>query len=338
MIHLPRTLAFLVSAPLLAAAVAASPAPAVAAPEQPASPSFPGPPSVVDLLPTRATLVWEPPGTDPLVTYYRIYQVTTVDGRAETRFLNGTSTTSFVAAVLKPDTEYTYVVETGDETSNGLRSPAVTFRTPPAPDETEPPTAPGAPVATATGPNDLTLTWAPSIDDSGVAYYDVVLHRAIGGTVVAGRTITTTDWTATQQIPDFDYAYHVVAVDHSGNGSAPSEVVRVRMPADPRNPCQQVRSIASERRVGHFEAEVTIANTGRWADAYTVRFLLAPGQRVTEADHPWAQVGNEVLLWYQGWAGGLWAGENTFRLSGTHTGANPPPTDIRLNGNPCAPH
>jgi hypothetical protein len=70
---------------------------------------------------------------------------------------------------------------------------------------------------------------------------------------------------------------------------------------------------------------------------YTVRFTLPAGQRVTGADHAWAQVGAEVILWYEGWALGLPAGETTFWISGTHPGANPPPTDVRLNGNPCAP-
>ena len=62
------------AAPTAAAAVPAAAlagAPTAAADR---SPSFPGPPVAVDILPTRATLTWQPPNTEPLVTYYLTYR------------------------------------------------------------------------------------------------------------------------------------------------------------------------------------------------------------------------------------------------------------------------
>jgi hypothetical protein len=300
---------------LLVLAVILVPSPAYAG-----SPTFPGPPTVVDLLPTRATLTWAPPDTDPLVTYYRIYRVT----GAQEQFVNATYTTSFLAALLTPDTEYTFFVETGDATSNGLRSPAVTFRTPPAPAETVPPTAPGAPAVSQSGPNRATLTWAPSTDDSGVAAYHVHRTRQDGRVESAAVTVTETRWTFDRILPDFDYTYHVVAHDHSGNRSAASPPVTFRSMADPRSAC------AARATAG----ELTLRNTGIFHDVYTIRLTLAPGQMFTLSwDLAWHQTGNEVVLWYEGWAGGLATGTRRFGyvLSGPAT----PPTNIRLNGQAC---
>jgi endoglucanase len=301
---------------LLALAIVLAPVPAYAG-----SPTFPGPPTVVDLLPTRATLTWQPPNTDPLVTYYRIYRVT----GGQEQFINASYTTSFLAALLTPDTEYTFFVETGDATSNGLRSPAVTFRTPRAPAETVPPTTPGTPAVTQSGPNRATLTWSPSTDDSGVAAYHIHRTRHDGRVESAGVTVTETRWTRDRILPDFDYRYHVVAHDHSGNESAPSPPVAFRSVADPRSAC------AARATAG----ELTLRNTGTFHDVYTIRLTLAPGQVFTQSwDHNWHQVGTEVVLWYEGWAGGLSTGMRTFGyiLSGPAT----PPTNIRLNGRPCA--
>lgn len=300
--------------------------------------SFPGPPDVVDLLPTRATLTWQPPNTNPPVGYYRVYRVTTRDGQPYEQFYNASYSTSLLLGLLTPDTSYTFFVETGDQTSNGVRSPRVTFRTPPAPAETQPPTAPGTPVPSAVGPNGLTLSWAPSSDDSGVAAYHIY-STSYGHTGPPAVTITQTTWSASRLLPDYDYAYHVVAVDHSGNRSAPSGLREVRTPADPAAACQS-RYDAVDQGNGTFRATLTLHNTGPAADLYTLRLRLPAGQRITLSwDLAWAQVGDEVVLWYDGWSGGLGSGQRTFQLFGTRTGTGPVPaaTEHRLNGQPCTP-
>ncbi|WP_173054321.1 fibronectin type III domain-containing protein [Phytohabitans houttuyneae] len=304
---------------LLALALAlAVPAPALAA-----SPvTFPGPPTVVDVWPTRVTLTWQPPNTTPLVTYYRIYRVS---GGQET-FVNASYGTSIMLALLTPDTQYTYFVETGDQTSNGVRSPALTFRTPRAPAETAPPTTPGAFRATSVEANRATLAWSPSTDNFGIAAYNVYRTRQDGRVESAGGTITETQWTRERLLPDFDYRYHIVAQDHSGNVSAPSPPVTFRTPPHPLTTCA-ARSTATT---------ITLSNTGVGLDVYTIRFTLAPGQTFTLSfDLAWHQVGNEVVLWYEGWAGGLGRGTRTFQI--ITSGPAAPPTAIRLNGQPCAP-
>jgi chitodextrinase len=293
------------------------PAPALAA----STVAFPGPPTVVDVWPTRVTLTWQPPSTDPLVTYYRIYRVS---GGQET-FVNASYTTSLLLAQLTPDTQYTYFVETGDATSNGVRSPALTFRTPRAPAETVPPTTPGSLAATVVGPNRATLAWTPSVDDFGIAAYNVHRTRHDGRVESAGGTVTETQWTRDRLLPDFDYRYHVVAQDHSGNLSAPSSAVRFRMPPDPRSSCA-ARATPNT---------ITLNNTGAGLEVYTIRFRLAPGQTFTlSLDLAWHQSGDEVVLWYEGWAGGLSRGTRTYQIF--TSGPVAAPTDIRLNGQPCA--
>jgi len=315
----------------------------LAAPVAPASaqaasgtPRFPGPPAVTDLWPTRATLTWQPPDTDPPVTYYRVYRVTMRDGQPYEQFYNGSHSTSLLLALLTPNTEYTFFVETGDQTSNGLRSPRLTFRTPPAPAESNPPSAPGTPVATAVGPDSVTLSWAPSTDDTDVAAYHI--HpSSYGREGTPATTVTATTWTFSRLLPDYDYAYHVVAVDHSGNRSAPSGTLSLRTPADPAASCQS-RYTATDYGNGTFLGSLTVRNTGPAAQVYTIRLRLPAGQRITTSwDLAWQQIGDEVVLWYDGWSGGLGSGPRTFQFiaSRTDTGPIPPAAEHRLNGQPC---
>jgi hypothetical protein len=128
-------------------------------------------------------------------------------------------------------------------------------------------------------------------------------------------------------LPDYDYTFHVVAQDHSGNRSAPSPQVSFRTPAHPGSSCA-ARATADT---------ITLTNTGVSLDVYTIRFALAPGQTFTlSLDLAWLQVGNEVVLWYEGWAGGLPSGRTrTFQIF--TSGPAAAPTAIRLNGQPCTP-
>jgi hypothetical protein len=69
---------------------------------------------------------------------------------------------------------------------------------------------------------------------------------------------------------------------------------------------------------------------------YTIRFTLAPGQTFTMSlGLNWLQVGDEVVLWYEGWASGLFRGTRTFPF--ITSGSTAAPTNVRLNGQACAP-
>ncbi len=81
-----------------------------------------------------------------------------------------------------------------------------------------PPTQPGTPVVTATGAGELTIAWAPSVDDTYLVDYEVYrnggMWRTVGVPSVVDRSV----------VPDTRYEYVVVAVDRTGKESTPSGV------------------------------------------------------------------------------------------------------------------
>ncbi|MEV0351246.1 CBM35 domain-containing protein [Nonomuraea sp. NPDC050680] len=86
------------------------------------------------------------------------------------------------------------------------------------PIDSHPPTAPGQPSQTAITSVSVTVTWAASTDDVGVASYDLFGDGRACGTV-SGQTTT---GTCTGLSADADHVIHVVARDAAGNASPPS--------------------------------------------------------------------------------------------------------------------
>jgi hypothetical protein len=84
--------------------------------------------------------------------------------------------------------------------------------------ETSPPASP-IPTVTSSAPTAVTLGWAPSRDDTGTIGY---LVRRGGATVAFTPATTFVDGRLT---PGTTYAYVVLAIDGSGNASAPGAVV-----------------------------------------------------------------------------------------------------------------
>lgn len=328
-----RTGIILATAALLGLAVSAPGSAANAA-----TPRFPGPPIVSELTLNSALLTWRPPNTEPAPTYYDIYRIE----NGQEHSVNGSYTTSLRLAALTPGTSYTYVIGVRPGAGhNGLRSPAVTFRTPPAPVEANPPTAPGTPVLTDLVPGRLTLSWARSLDDSGIDRYLVYLSR-LGQTVQHSLTVVYpghpgTTWTDPRTLPDFDYQFHVVAVDHAGNRSAPSGTVHVRTPSHPGSSCRagvEMLQISG----GRYSAVLTIVNTGVSVDVHTIRATLPPGQRNDPASSWYfVQLGDDLVYAYSGWAGGFSSGERKqLPFVVQYDGTPSPPAGWRLNGQPCA--
>ncbi|MFD1540917.1 CBM35 domain-containing protein [Nonomuraea guangzhouensis] len=86
------------------------------------------------------------------------------------------------------------------------------------PIDSHPPTAPGPPSQTDITSASVTVTWAASADDVGVAFYDLFGDGRACGTV-SGQTTT---GTCTGLSADADHVIHVVARDAAGNVSPPS--------------------------------------------------------------------------------------------------------------------
>jgi glucose/arabinose dehydrogenase len=92
--------------------------------------------------------------------------------------------------------------------------------------DTEPPSTPGQPVVDKLTPTSADLHWAPSTDNVGVAFYDLIKEGQVCGTVPG----TQTNGTCSGLSPDFDFGLYIVARDAAGNPSPGSPKVQVHTP------------------------------------------------------------------------------------------------------------
>jgi len=93
--------------------------------------------------------------------------------------------------------------------------------------DTEPPTVPGTPSQVSITASSVTVTWAASTDDVGVAGYDLASDGQSCGSV-SGQVTT---GTCTGLASNADHSITVRARDAAGNVSPPSEALAVHTPA-----------------------------------------------------------------------------------------------------------
>jgi chitodextrinase len=123
---------------------------------------------------------------------------------------------------LSPGRDYCFEVRAYD--AAGHRSPHASPACAHTPDLT-PPTVPGGLIAAATSSSRVAVGWSPSVDDVGVAGYE--LWR---GDVLVTRSRSTT-WLETDLGPASEYCYHLRAFDAAGNLSDPSSSICARTTA-----------------------------------------------------------------------------------------------------------
>ena len=164
--------------------------------------------------PDQLEISW-PPALDnaPLARY-----VVTINNTKSTHF--GPTKTSASLPGLLPATSYTLSVRAEDSGGN-LSGPLVTTGT------TTDPHAPTWPIDATLSLLDVTdtsvtLGWPPAFDVDGVSAYEVWLDEAIAATT-EGKTQAT----ITGLAPSTTYTFSVVAVDGSGQSSAPSPSITV---------------------------------------------------------------------------------------------------------------
>ncbi|MEO3820813.1 glycoside hydrolase family 3 N-terminal domain-containing protein [Plantactinospora sp. B24E8] len=207
---------------------------------------------------------------------------------------------------------------------------------PEPPVDTSAPTAPGTPVATGTTASGTTLSWPAATDNVGVTGYRV--YRTSGGTQTLLGTASGTTYQVTGLVAGTTYQFQVVAVDAAGNVSAPSPTASVTTTGGTGGPACQVTFRVDQWDPG-FTANVTIRNTGPTAlTGWTLTFTFpSTGQRMVQGwSARWSQSGTTVTATNESWNGNLAVGATVgIGFSGTHTGVNPPPTDVTLNGQPC---
>lgn len=207
-----------------------------------------------------------------------------------------------------------------------------------ASDDTEAPTAPGTPTASAVTDTSVSLTWAASSDNVAVAGYDVVRVSGATETTVAssaGTTVTVPGLTAGTA-----YSFAVYARDAAGNRSARSAAVSVTTDEGstaPAGGCAVGYDVVGEWQ-GGFQGEITISNTGTTAiDGWTLGFAFADGQTVTNM---WggtpAQSGGSVTVVPASYTSAIAAnGSVTVGFTGSQNGTNTAPAAFTLNGAAC---
>ncbi|WP_053175222.1 glycoside hydrolase family 3 N-terminal domain-containing protein [Nonomuraea sp. SBT364] len=149
----------------------------------------------------------------------------------------------------------------------------------PAGEDTDPPTAPGTPAASAVTSSSATLTWAASTDDTGVSAYDVVRVQGSSETTVA--TSATTTATVTGLGAGTAHTFAVYARDAAGNRSPRSGTVTVTTAPEGGGGCAVTPTVQSQWGTGYV-VQADVANTGTATlNGWSVTFTLPAGHRIT---------------------------------------------------------
>lgn len=204
------------------------------------------------------------------------------------------------------------------------------------PGDTQAPTIPGAPTASAVTASSATLSWTASTDNVGVAGYDVV--RVSGGTETKVAASTTNSTTVSGLTAKTAYTFAVYARDAAGNRSSRSATVNVTTGDTPAGNCSVGYRVVGEWQ-GGFQGEITIRNTGTAAvNGWTLGFSFANGQTVSNM---WGgtptQTGAAVSVTPASYTSTIpAAGSVTVGFIGTKGATNAAPTAFTLSGSACA--
>ncbi|MEI7030432.1 cellulase family glycosylhydrolase [Streptomyces pratensis] len=206
------------------------------------------------------------------------------------------------------------------------------------PGDTQAPTAPGTPAASAVTATSAVLAWAAATDNVAVAGYDVV--RVSGGSEAPVASSATNRATVAGLAADTEYTFAVYARDAAGNRSVRSPTVTVTTDADGGTP--GIRCSVDYRVVGDwpagFQGEIVIRNTGATAiDAWTLDFTFADGQSLTNM---WggtpAQSGGTVSVTPASYTSSIPAdGSVTVGFTAARGTTNTAPSAFTLSGAPC---
>ncbi|WP_196778198.1 cellulose binding domain-containing protein, partial [Lentzea aerocolonigenes] len=196
--------------------------------------------------------------------------------------------------------------------------------------DTQPPTAPGTPVASAITGNSVKLDWPAATDNLGVTGYRVYS----GSQVVA--TSGTNSATVTGLTANTDYSLNVVALDAAGNVSPASPSVAVR--TGTVGTCSVAYTKPSTWN-GGFTANVKITNSGTSAiSAWQLVWDFPAGQTLAQA---WSSTitvaGGKATAKGASYNADVPAGGSVnFGFNANTTGAVTDPVSFTLNGSACS--
>ncbi|MFD7707149.1 cellulase family glycosylhydrolase [Streptomyces sp. NPDC059786] len=203
--------------------------------------------------------------------------------------------------------------------------------------DTQAPTAPGTPTASAVSSSSVTLSWPAATDNTGVTGYDVV--RVSGSTETAAASSTTTSVTVSSLTADTSYTFAVYAKDAAGNRSARSATVTVKTATGSSGGACSVAYRVTNSWPSGFQGEITVRNTGTATiSGWTLGFAFSAGQTISNM---WGgtptQTGSAVSVAAASYTATIPAsGSVTIGFTGTMATTNPSPTAFTLNGAACA--
>ncbi|MFE7071843.1 cellulase family glycosylhydrolase [Streptomyces sp. NPDC057620] len=207
------------------------------------------------------------------------------------------------------------------------------------PGDTQAPTAPGTPGASAVAATSVTLTWTAATDNVGVTAYDIVRVSGSSETTVAAATTNTA--TVTGLTANTAYTFAVYARDAAGNRSPRSATVTVTTAdggSTPGTSCSVGYRVSNEWP-GGFQGEIAIRNTGTAAiSGWKLVFAFANGQTVSNM---WGgtptQSGATVSVANASYTATIPAsGSVTVGFTANKGTTNTAPSAFTLNGSTCA--
>ncbi|WP_405010339.1 cellulase family glycosylhydrolase [Kitasatospora sp. NBC_01539] len=202
--------------------------------------------------------------------------------------------------------------------------------------DTQAPTVPGTPTATAVTSSGATLGWAAATDNTAVTAYDVVRVTSTGESAVAtvaGTTATLTGLTASTR-----YDFAVYARDAAGNRSTRSGTVAVTTGATPAGACSVAYRLSDWGT--SFNGDVTIRNLGTAAvSGWSLDFAFPAAQHINSLwNAKGTQTGQAVHVTHEAWTQTIPIGGSVnfgFNASST-PGTNGVPSTFTLNGATCS--
>ncbi|GAB2591998.1 hypothetical protein GCM10027168_26410 [Streptomyces capparidis] len=204
-------------------------------------------------------------------------------------------------------------------------------------DDTEAPTTPGTPTASAVTGTSATLSWTASTDNVGVSGYDVV--RVDGGTETKVAGSVSHQVTVSGLTAKTSYTFAVYARDAAGNRSGRSGTVTVTTTGDETpGTCSVGYRVVGDWGSG-FQGEITIRNTGAAAISHwKLGFAFTSGQTI---NNMWGgtptQNGGAVSVTPASYTSTIPAGGSvTLGFIAGRGNANPAPTTFTLNDSACA--
>lgn len=198
--------------------------------------------------------------------------------------------------------------------------------------DTSAPTAPTGLVASSPTTSSISLSWAASSDDVGVAEYYVYQ----GSSRVA--TTAATAATVTGLAPGTSYTFTVRAADAAGNLSAPSEATTASTASAATEPLGAAFTKTSDWGSG-FVGRYAISNEGAAAvGGWTLEFDLPSSETITSAwSAKLSRSGNHYTLTDESWTHDVAPGSSVqIGFQGAYSGDFAAPSGCTLNGQPCS--